>query len=350
MPSGPYDLDVALGNLQDLCGNTVQVGDKLSFDHLGTVGITASSTDICNAGDAVTLTATGGGAGATYVWTPGISGSSLSEVVNPLVSTNYSLSVTYGGCTKATTQSIEVVDNVITTIDPVDPQICSGTTSLTASTTINGNPCVGCTYVWDDGLSQTTPTANTLSPGTYSVVVATSGGCSGDNLPASTISLASGGGGTSCDILYVASGASGGGLTKDDPMDFEAALAAALCSNTIIKCQVGDYSYDKFIQINSYVTIEGGYNSGFTQKISSWNTGSCTRFIRDNATADGGSGNDYTMFKTVNSSQGWRIQDVKIVMPNHTLGSGYQNFGIQLGGANTGYKIVRCIIDGGTAG
>ena len=346
IPTGPYELEIALGNLVDLCGNTVQIGDKLAFNHLGAVGITPSITDICDAGDAVTLTATGGIAGATYAWAPGIAATTVAVTANPVAATIYTLSVTYGGCTKTDTETITLVDNVVTTIDPVDPTICSGTTTLTASTTINGTACVGCTYVWS---STETTAAITKGAGTYTVTATTSGGCAGDNTPSSTISLASAGAGSSCDVIYVSVAGGGNGLTKGAPTDIETALTNAQCTNTTIKCAVGTYTFDKFLDLKSYVTVEGGYNAGFTTKTSNLTSGNATTFVRSATTADGGSGTVFSMFKINAGEDDWRIQNIRIEMPTgHTASSGNGNRAINIGTGCTGYKIVGCYFDAGT--
>ncbi|MBL4625921.1 MAG: hypothetical protein JKY42_12395, partial [Flavobacteriales bacterium] len=347
LPTGNYEIKALLGNLEDGCGNKIAQFGTITFQHLAAIDITPSVNDICDAGDPVTLTATGGAAGVTYAWAPGIAGTTSSEVDNPLVTTNYSLSVTFGSCTKTATETITLVDNVVTTIDPTNPTICSGQLPLSVSSMINGAACTGCTYVWSDTQIGTPTTA--LSPGTYTVTVTTSGGCAGDNVPSSTIALASAGAGATCDVIYVSVAGGGDGITKSTPTDIVTALTNAQCTNTTIKCAIGTYTHDVFLDLKSYVTLEGGYNAGYTTKTSDMTSGSCTRFVRSATTADGGAGTVYSMFKINGGEDDWRIQNIRIEMPTtHAALSLKENRAINIGIGCAGYKVSGCYLDAGT--
>lgn len=355
MPSGNYELEIMLGELEDLCGNKIPVGDLLTFQHLGDVSISPSVSDICNAGDPVTLTAMGQPvAGATFAWSPGIAGTTSSVVVNPASSTTYNLSVTYGGCTKTDNQVIEVADIVIAAINPMNPQICSGTTLLTASTTINGSNCASCTYLWSSG---ETTAAITKGAGTYTVTVTTSSGCPGDNNPASTISLASSGSGTNCYVYYVDSydGTVRSGETKDAPTSLLDALSKANCTSATIKMAKGIYTFTDRVSLSGPLTIEGGFSSDFTTKSSDMSGGANSTTIRRANTADSDEAAACSAFKVAANSTSFRFQDLRIEMPGNvagtvtklTSGSGISSYGIKMGANCSGYNIVRCYIDGG---
>jgi hypothetical protein len=345
LPSGEYEFEVVLGQLVDKCDNPVVVGEKLNFFHLNDISINASETAICEPGEEVTLTSVNHpAAGSTFLWNPG--GATTSSVnVYPTASTTYTLQVTYGACTKQAAQTVQVSELIVANISPINPTICSGTTTLTASATINGTPCVGCTFEWSSG--ETTAAIN-KAPGTYSVSVTTSAGCEAGNVPSSTISLASGGSGASCDVLYVSPAGGGDGLTKDNPTDLETALTTALCTNTIIKMQTGTYNFTDKVNINSFVTIEGGYSADFLTKTSNLSSGNGTRLVRSNA-VDGDNPLSCTMLNVVGGAENFRIQDLRIEMPSsHPAGDGISNYGIFIGASSLNYDIVRCYIDAGS--
>jgi len=265
--------------------------------------------------------------------------------------TTFTLSVTYGGCTKTASQAITVYSSIIVSIDPVNPQICSGTTTLTAYVMVNGSDqSATSTYLWSN--SATTQAIN-VGPGTYTVTATTSVGCTGDNIPTSTVSLASAGGGSNCNVYYVNS-VSGAGdcLTKSTPGSLTTALGLAVCNNGIIQMQTGIYTFTDKVNVGSYVTIEGGFNSTFTIKTSNMASGSATTIQRSN-TADSDDPTSCSAFKIVAGATAFRFQDIRIELPGSpnvtalTNGSGISNYGIKMGAGCTSYNIIRCYIDAG---
>jgi len=352
-PAGTYTLGINLGVIEDQCGNKAIVGDTIMFTYLLPPIFTASADTICTAGDSVRLTADIGQdiyqgsppAGLTYTLNPGavVNTTGIFDV-NPLVTTVYTIEVSFGGCTKSASVTVEIVNNVVASISPVDPTVCSTPTALTASATVNGGPCASCIFQWDDGSSQTTSVATGLGVGTYSVTVTTPQGCEANNVPSSTVSIAGGGPGASCDVIYVSVLGGGDGLTKNTPTDIKTALIDAACTNTVIKCQVGTYPFNEYLDVKSFVTIEGGYSTSDLT-----GGGNSTTFVRQATTPDGGAGLIFSMFKVNGGEVDFRFQDIRIEMPTtHTAGTEYSNYGINLGAGCSGYSIIRCYIDAGT--
>lgn len=329
--------------LIDKCNNSMLTSQTVTFDHLATVGLSASPASICSSGSAVTLTATGAPAGGTYTLNPtGASNTTGTFVVNPNITTNYTVSVTYGGCTKTATTTVTVLSNIVASIEPVNPTICSGTTTLTASSIVNGSPCSNCTYLWAPGGATTA--SITVGAGTYTVTVSKPGAsCTGASVSTITTTASSG---ANCNVIYVTPTGAGTGISPSDPTSLEEALSAAVCKGAIIKCQTGIYNISDKLNITSYTILEGGYNSTFTSKTSDMSSGNATTIIRDE-TPDGGTGTNVTTFEVAASQTGFRIQDIRIEMPFHVSGAQLTNYGIKLGASCTSYNIVRCYIDAG---
>jgi hypothetical protein len=117
---------------------------------------------------------------------------------------------------------------------------------------------------------------------------------------------------------------------------------------------IGIYSFTDFQLLKDYVTLEGGYNSGFTTKTSDLSGGANSTTIRRSNAADSDNTLTCTAFRIQASADSWRIQDVRIELPGstnvtgHASGSGLTNYGIRIFSAgSTGYNIVRCYIDAG---
>ncbi len=345
--SRTYTLGIKTGGdgntIIDKCGNSMLTSQTTTFNHTGTIGLSASANTICSSGTAVTLTATGAPTGGTYTLNPGgTSNTTGTFTVNPNITTAYTVSVTYGGCTKTATTTVTVLSNIVAEIYPVNPTICSGTTTLTASSTVNGATCTNCTYSWAPG-GATTPSI-TVGAGTYTVTVSKPGAtCTGSTV--STVTTTSGSG-SNCNIIYVSPEGTGTGTIPSDPTSLEEALTAAQCQGAIIKCQTGVYNISNKLTMTSYTTLEGGYNSTFTSKTSDMSSGNATTIVRDE-TPDGGSGTNITTIEVSASQTGFRIQDIRIEMPFNAAGAQLTNYGIKLGASCTSYNIVRCYIDAG---
>jgi gliding motility-associated-like protein len=132
-----------------------------------TVTIGASSSSICTGGSS-TLTA---GGGTSYTWSPGAT-TLTTLVVNPATTTTYSLTGrNSSNCRVTNTISIFVAPIVTVTAVSSPSVICNGSSStLTASGALN--------YTWmPGGLTGSTVAVSPSSTTTYSVVGATSLGC-----------------------------------------------------------------------------------------------------------------------------------------------------------------------------
>ena len=351
LPPGNYTITIgATPSLQDKCGNVIAPGATISFDYFPPVSLTLTSdvSEICNSGDAVVLTATGAPAGETYTLTPGpISNTTGIFNVNPTVTQNYNVAVTFGGCTQTANTTVILIGTVVVTIDPVDPQICSGTANLNASATINGVNCSGCTFLWST--AETTPTI-TVPPGPYTVNATTAapGLCPSSNTASSTVSLASAGGTGSCNVWYVSPGGGGDGKLRTTPTTLQAALDSALCTSAIVKMQTGTYTFSAPVFVNSYIIIEGGFSADFSTKSSDMLSGSATTIVRSGSADPGSLEKKFSAFKVISNSDAFEFHDLRIELPtNHAAGSEITNYGIYLSGACTNYKIIRCYIDAG---
>lgn len=346
--SRTYTLGVQTGSdgntILDKCGNAMLTSQTVTFNHLINLGLTSSSSANCNSGTSVTLTATGAHSGGTYTLNPGgTSNTTGSFTVAPTITTAYTVSVTYGGCTKTASTTVSVLSNVVASIDPVNPTICSGTTTLTASAVVNGASCPTCTFSWAPGGATTS--SITVGAGTYTVTVTKPGSsCTGS--ATSTVSATSSSS-SNCNVIYVSPSGTGTGTSPSDPTSIDDALTSAVCQGAVIKCQGGTYNISNKLTITSYTILEGGYNAAFTSKSSDMASGTATTIIRD-ATPDGGSGLNITAIEVSASQTGFRIQDIRIEMPNNAEGAQLTNYGIKLGASCTSYNIVRCYIDAGT--
>ena len=133
---------------------------------------TGGSTSICS-GSSATLTA----AGATsYVWNPGaLPGASV--VVNPLVTTSYTVAGTTGACAGNSVRTITV--NPTPTVTVNSSSICLGGSALLTAAGAT-------TYTWNTG-----PTSNTISVSpvvtTVYTVTGTTAGCT--NAKTSTVTI-----------------------------------------------------------------------------------------------------------------------------------------------------------------
>lgn len=359
LTTGVYQIFINSGAmLADKCGNLIQPGGTVTFNYLAPLTLTATPSTICF-GQAVSLNANGADGTpsvTTYTLNPGGLTNNTNGIfsgLSPAISTTYTVSATYGGCTRTANTSVTVEGNITTSINPANKSVCSFPTTITASTTVNGVSTAGCTYLWSTGA--TTASISVNSPGTYTVTATTSNGCVNSNNPTSIISLAgSGTGGGSCDVLYVSPSGGGTGLTKNSPTTLADAVTKAMCTNTIIKMQKGIYTLTNYQIIPSYITIEGGYDLLFTTKSSNMTGGANTTTIRRTNAPDAASPNTCTAFKVDDGAIQFRIQDIRIEMPGspsvtgHAAGSNIVNYGIKLGTACSSYNIIRCYINAGT--
>lgn len=369
LTTGHYQLTlVASPNLADKCGNKIQNTSIVEFDYVQALTLSTSSTAICS-GSSVTLTATGANGLNIYTINPGgVTDASdpddgIFPGISPTITTTYTVSATLGtSCTRTSNSvTVDVQGNIVSYITPVTKTVCSFASppTLTASATINGVACASCLYTWTTSnghiASGTNTSAITVDAvGTYSVSVVTSNGCLSSNTPSATVSLASaGGGGGACDVLYVSPNGGGTGYSKSSPTTLSDAVSKAQCTNSIIKMQRGIYTLTDYIAVHSYVTIEGGYDSGYLLKYSDMTGDVNSTTIRRSNAGDSDVATECTAFKVDAGADQFRIQDLRIEMPGstnvagHAAASNKTNYAIKLGSGCTNYNIVRCYIDAG---
>jgi hypothetical protein len=358
LATGHYRLIInANPSLADKCGNIILAGSIIEFDYLADLSLIATPPSLC-AGSTVSLDANGAdNCGVTYTLNPGGLTNNTNGVfsgLSPMITTTYIVSATFGGCSKNASTTVTVEGNIITTISPGTTTVCSFSPPivLTATTTINGVACGSCTYSWSNG--HTGDTIHVTAGGTYSVTVTTGTGCHNSNSPSTILTLASAGtGGGSCDVIYVSPAGGGSGLTKASPTTLANAITLAECTYTTIKMQKGIYNLTDYQILHSYVTIEGGYDVGFTTKSSDLTGAANSTTIRRRNNADTDNPNTCTAFRVDPGASAFRIQDIRIEMPGsafvggHVAGSNKTNYGIKLGAGCTGYNIIRCYIDAG---
>jgi len=129
------------------------------------IGQAGPDVTIC-VGEDATLTASGGD---SYVWSNGI-GAGREHTVSPATTTTYTVTITKNGCSDTDEMTVFVNPNPTASASNNGPLTCNDT-----SVTLTANPS-GMSYEWQDG--STGRTRNVNAPGTYSVTVTNSNGCS----------------------------------------------------------------------------------------------------------------------------------------------------------------------------
>jgi len=130
---------------------------------------------IC-AGQAATLTASGGGANATYNWSSGQSGASIS--VSPTITTTYTVTMVTAGCNDVTaTTSVTVNSPIQATFTDLGPYCATDTPDLLPTTSLNSiqgtwSPATINTSVANTSTYNFTPNSNQCGlPNSMTVVV-----------------------------------------------------------------------------------------------------------------------------------------------------------------------------------
>ncbi|MBA4854122.1 3-coathanger stack domain-containing protein, partial [Emticicia sp. BO119] len=138
--------------------------------------ISYAGTPYCKSASPANVTLTGS-SGGTFTASPvGLSLNSSSGQITPSSSTSGTYTVTYiiaasGGCASATaTTSVTISNNPVPSI--------TGTANLSCTNTfVTREASGGTTYAWSGGLG-TNPVATISTPGTYTVTITSSAGCS----------------------------------------------------------------------------------------------------------------------------------------------------------------------------
>ena len=361
LATGTFTITSRLGGdgntVTDICGNTTVINQSLTFTHLGNITATSSPYNICSGGSS-TLTATGGPAsGAVYSWTPSSTLSSSSTIpvtATPSVSTIYTLSVTYAGCTKSDTSRVFVNSSPVASITPLNSILCSGSTvNLTATSTLNGVACTNCNYNWGPApYSQSNVASSTYANqgvGTYTVVATSALGCLSSTATTTISSPSSPPTGTTCNVIYASPSGSGSGLINTSPTTLSNAITMAQCSNSIIKLAVGTYTISNTLSIGSLMTLEGGYVNNFGQKVSTDGTAATTTIIyRDATNVQGLPTAGRIIALDATGASYFRLQDITIQTANAPASTtsdpyGVSTYGIYLTSCSN-YDMVRCRI------
>ena len=125
----------------------------------------------------------------------------------------------------------------------------------------------------------------------------------------------------------------------------------ATCNSAVIKMEVGTYMINAPItNVTSFVTLEGGFNAGFTSKTS---LAGATTIYRDNTNIQGlPQAGSLIAFKISNASY-FRFQDLTIEVQAPTAANianpyGVSTYCVYLNNSSN-YNFVRCQIIAGNA-
>ena len=143
----------------------------LTLTNVGGVTPTISSNQNICAGNSVSITAGGAGAGGSYLWDNGL-GSGSSHVVSPASTTTYNVTITdINGCTATASVTITVDTPPSVSINPSTASICSG-----ESITISASGAQS--YSWNTGSTTPSITVSPANQSTYTVI-GQNGSCPG---------------------------------------------------------------------------------------------------------------------------------------------------------------------------
>lgn len=186
--SSPYQFSIDGGNTFQSSGtfNNLSAGtynviiedasgcsetNVLTLTNVGGVTPTISSNQNICAGNSVSITAGGAGAGGSYLWDNGL-GSGSSHVVSPASTTTYNVTITdINGCTATASVTITVDTPPSVSINPSTASICSG-----ESITISASGAQS--YSWNTGATTPSITVSPANQSTYTVI-GQNGSCPG---------------------------------------------------------------------------------------------------------------------------------------------------------------------------
>jgi gliding motility-associated-like protein len=141
------------------------------------MGSIVSTTNVsCNSGSngSITVSASGGTVGYTYVWTP--SGGTAATASN-LIAGSYTVTITDSkGCTTQVTAAITQPPALSASINTSTNVSCNGGNNGSATVTATGGT-TPYSYLWNTNPAQTGVTATGLSAGNYSATITDSKGC-----------------------------------------------------------------------------------------------------------------------------------------------------------------------------
>lgn len=149
--------------------------ESATVNSTSNLSVSASMTNgVCGSGCNGSAMASGSGGQSpyTYSWDNGDNTASASN----LCQGSYTVTVTdANGCTATSTVNIIQSGSLTISVSSIDASCGNSDGSATATVSSGSAPY---SYLWDDGLAQTSPTASNLSPGNYNVTVSDASGCS----------------------------------------------------------------------------------------------------------------------------------------------------------------------------
>jgi PKD repeat protein len=162
VPAGSYTVTVTNSNT---CTGTATT----TVGAAPSITASAAKTDaVCNQSNGTVTASATGGTGYTYQWADGPTGANRTGVAPG----TYSVTVTASnGCTATATATVGSTGGISTTLAKTNTTCNLPNGTITSTTTGGSNY----TYLWNDGL--TTANRTNLAPGTYSVTVTSSNGC-----------------------------------------------------------------------------------------------------------------------------------------------------------------------------
>lgn len=169
LPAGTYGVTVtdALG-----CSNSTQT---VSVSQLPQLQISFNVTDIICVNTpigAISATVTGGAGPYSFLWSTGATTNSISN----LAAGTYGLTVTdINGCTTSGSETVIQSPSLMVTVVDIDITCFGLTNGSATANVVGGTPPFS--FTWSNGGNAAT--INNLAPGTYSVTVNDSAGCSG---------------------------------------------------------------------------------------------------------------------------------------------------------------------------
>jgi len=144
-------------------------------NNVGAPSVTSTSTDVSCFGamdGSASVTATGGSAPYTYLWSNGATTASISN----LGPGTYTIDVTDStGCIASDVVIITEPTAITAAIITIDAN-CGTNDGFITMTVTGGVPPY--TYLWDDAMGQTTANADSLTAGIYNVTITDGSGCS----------------------------------------------------------------------------------------------------------------------------------------------------------------------------
>jgi hypothetical protein len=311
-------------------------------------------------GSSTVLTASSAATNISSVqWSPtvGLSNpNSLSTTATPSATTTYSVTMNYtDGCSSTDNVTVTINADPVANASPGTASVCpGGSIILTGTTNVSGM-----TFLWLSptltslgpglvtGATSSINVSLPTTPGTYNYTLRVTNpttGCSTDDIVSITVgappSL------PACTNIYVSpTGTAGAAGTQAAPTSLAEALNRAACQNAVIKMATGTYNVDFALTINSYVTIEGGFNpaTGWTKT----SQAGATTINRTTSNPEGVANALRIVAFYGNSVTGFRFQDVTITTAAANQ-PGMSTYGVHLTNCSN-YNFIRTQILPGAA-